>query len=208
MDNRRAWKASEESVNFVGIDVGAEVSRAAAAVVWAAEEARRRVMGTSRRHEEARNWHDGHLDETAAVHAALDMLDAHIDRLTTYLPDPGSSDEIDPVHFVGEQGWNFGAWMETKVSPLKSARSLAGGFWQTLLHDGESFYVQDLGKSFETRPEVSGALETVAHYASLIAEMLMDRRVEGRIFWTRGAESKRPMSMQEKAATYQADSPN
>lgn len=79
--------------------------------------------------------------------------------------------------------------METKTSPLQSARSLAEGFWQPLLHDGESFYVQDLGKSFETRPEMSSALETVAHYASLIAEMLMDKRVEGRIFWTKGSES-------------------
>ncbi len=169
--------AGEGRVDLVAIDVGSEVSRAAAAVAWAAEETRRRVMGTSRRHEEARTWHDGQLNETAAVQAAFETLDAHIDRLATYLPDPGSSHEIDPVYFIGDQGWDFGGWMETKVAPLKSARSLAGQFWETLPHDGEKFYVQDLGKYFETRPELGGALESVAHYASLIAEMLMDKRV-------------------------------
>lgn len=131
-------------------------------------------MGTSRRHEEARSWHDGTLDETTAVEAVFETL--HRD-----------------------QGWNFGGWMETKIAPLESARSLAKQFRMTLLDDGETFYVQDLGKSFETRPEISGALESVVHYASLIAEMLMDGRVEGRVLWTNGDDPGGSTSTKEEA---------
>jgi len=182
-------------------DVGPEALRAAAAVAWLAEEAARRVEGTSFVHDQARAWNEGQIDELAVVSKAFVALEEAVDRLQAFMPSwtlegtpgedwdvdhngrvrPSNHDDPDPVRYTGSEGWDFSMWMATKMSPMKSALDSATMMWQMLLQQGPTFYSEHLGKTYEVRPEVTGGLHGVASYAARIAEMLMDGRVEGRL---------------------------
>lgn len=181
-------------------DVGPEALRAAAAVAWLAEETARRVDGTSFVHDQARMWNEGQIDELAIVANAFVALEEAVDRLQAYMPtwslegSPGedwdidddgrvlplNDDDPDPVRYTGSQGWDFSMWMATKMSPMKSSLESAKRMWQRLLQLGPTYYDDYLGKTFEVRPEVVGALQRGATYAARIAEALVDGRVEGR----------------------------
>lgn len=182
-----------------GWDLTAEVLRSAASVAWLAEEAARRVDGTSFVHEQAQTWHDGEIDEVAVVSNALVALEEAVERLKAFMPSwnmtgtpgerwdvgddgvihPIDHDDPDPVHFTGSEGWDFAMWMTTKIGPLTSSLDSSRHLWQVLLQQGPTFFDEQLGKSFEVKPEVASSLHTVAHYAARIAEALVDQRVRG-----------------------------
>lgn len=148
--------------------------------------------------DQARTWHEGEVDELAVVSNALETLGEAIDRLQAFMPPiegspgedldmddsglvgPTSDDDPDPVRYTGRQGWDFSAWMVTKMSPMTTSFNGAKRWWQMLLQQGPTFYDEDLGKTFEVRPEVVRSLHTAGTYAARIAEMLMDGGVEGR----------------------------